>query len=177
MADRGRFWGDDDESDDESDGSGEDGGGGGGGRVAAAAAAPAAGGAKARFVDLESDSESDDEKRVVRTAKDKRWDAMLSIIATLNKHLRANNWVEVEDSALLRGGGRRRWGRGGGQRVARGPLHLPPRSPAPDRSLTPSFRPLLALAPPCAARPPRPPPPRARSPLAPVPPRSQALSV
>ena len=36
---------------------------------------------------------------VVRTAKDKKWDAMLSIIATLTKHLRANNWVEVEECA------------------------------------------------------------------------------
>jgi len=104
MADRGRFWGDDSGGDDDSDDDdGEGGAGGAGGAAGAGAkAGPAAGGAdksKARFVDLESDSESDEEKRVVRTAKDKKWDAMLSIIATLTKHLRANNWVEVEECA------------------------------------------------------------------------------
>ena len=94
---RGSFWGADDSDDDDDrdeDGSLDDGAGGaaGGGRVGVDAKSKAA-----RFVDLDSDSESDDEKRVVRTAKDKKWDAMLSIIASMNKQLRVNNWQEVED--------------------------------------------------------------------------------
>ena len=97
---RGRFWGAD-ESDDDDDrdenGSIDDGAGGaaGGGRAGVDAKSKSA-----RFVDLDSDSDSDDEKRVVRTAKDKKWDAMLSIIASMNKQLHANNWQEVEEGEL-----------------------------------------------------------------------------
>lgn len=97
---RGRFWGaeDSDDDDDRSDDDSQDAG------AAAGATAGAKGAAagRGRFADLESDSESDDEKRVVRTAKDKKWDAMLSIIASLNKQLRADNWGEVEEGAYRR---------------------------------------------------------------------------
>ncbi len=54
-----------------------------------------------RFVDLESDSESDDEKRIVRTAKDKKWDKLLTIIGSVRNQLRINNWVAIEEGAWM----------------------------------------------------------------------------
>jgi len=154
---RGRFWGaeDSDDDDDRSDDDSQDAG------AAAGAAAGAKGAAagRGRFADLESDSESDDEKRVVRTAKDKKWDAMLSIIASLNKQLRADNWGEVEEGAFRlppRCRPRARELRSGPLLLARAPRRARRRAPparrcSPVHPADPPFRPRarpLPVAPP-----------------------------
>ncbi len=88
---RGRFWG--------ADGSGSesDSGSGSGSEDTREEKPKVAAKPAKRFVDLESDSESDDEKRVVRTAKDKKWDQLLTIIAAVRNQLRINNWVAIEE--------------------------------------------------------------------------------
>ena len=60
---------------------------------------PVGGGKKAggRF-QADSDSESDDDtQRVVRTEKEKKFDAILTITVAIRNQLRNNNWVEVQD--------------------------------------------------------------------------------
>jgi len=56
-------------------------------------------GVKGRFaVGVESDSsESEEEKRVVRTSKDKKLDALLVIITGIRNQLRINNWIAIEE--------------------------------------------------------------------------------
>ncbi len=53
-----------------------------------------------RFMAVESESESEDENRVVRSAKDKRWDALLSIIGSIRNHLRISDWVALQEGML-----------------------------------------------------------------------------
>ncbi len=61
------------------------------------------GGARAgvarRFaVGIDSDSsESEDEKRIVRTTKDKKLEALLVIITSIRNQLRINNWSAIEE--------------------------------------------------------------------------------
>lgn len=67
----------------------------GAGKVAAAVRGPAN-----RFQLEESDSESEDEGRVVRSEKDKKFEAINVIITAIRNQLRQNNWVETQDCAL-----------------------------------------------------------------------------
>jgi hypothetical protein len=90
-ADRGRFWENDSESE---SGSGSDAGSESQEEEKRKVAAKAP---VKRFAELEEESESDDEKRVVRTAKDKKWEAMLSIINNLRNQLRIHDWVRIEE--------------------------------------------------------------------------------
>ena len=89
----GRFWGGD-ESGSESGGSDTEG--------AQQAPAPAPAQTAARVAQtsrwqVESESESEDEGRVVRSAKDKRWEMLLSIITQLRNRLRIGDWVRAQD--------------------------------------------------------------------------------
>jgi hypothetical protein len=52
-----------------------------------------------RFQLEESDSESEDEGRVVRTEKDKKFEAINTFITAIRNQLRQNNWVETIDGA------------------------------------------------------------------------------
>lgn len=56
-------------------------------------------GPTSRFaVGMESDSsESEDEKRVVRTNKDKKLEALLVIITGIRNQLRISNWSSIEE--------------------------------------------------------------------------------
>ena len=67
--------------------------------------APQVGRVANRFQLEESDSESEDEGRVVRSEKDKKFEAINSIITAIRNQLRQNNWVETQDGASLHAGG------------------------------------------------------------------------
>lgn len=57
---------------------------------------------QSRFAELdEDDSDSDDEDRVVRSEKEKRFDAIQSVIGTLRNHMKINNWVEIEEGLYM----------------------------------------------------------------------------
>jgi translation initiation factor 3 subunit C len=71
------------------------GGGGAKGKPSAPNARPAN-----RFQMEESESESEDEGRVVRSEKDKKFEALLTITTAIRNQLRIANWVEVQDGAL-----------------------------------------------------------------------------
>jgi hypothetical protein len=46
---------------------------------------------------VESESESDEEARVVRTAKEKRWEALLKVIGIIRNHLKISDWVSLQE--------------------------------------------------------------------------------
>src|SRR5690554_3481556 len=46
------------------------------------------------FLDMES-SDEDQEKRVVRSEKDKRWDELRATIRGLRNHIKINDWVAI----------------------------------------------------------------------------------
>jgi len=71
-----------------------DGAGGGGARRAAGPAKVVS-----RFAADSSDSEESTSGRVVRSEKDKKFDALLTIITAIRNQLRNNNWVEIQDGA------------------------------------------------------------------------------
>lgn len=50
-------------------------------------------------------SESDEEKRVVRSAKDKKWEVLTSIIKAMKNHIKINDWVSIakDFDALVKG--------------------------------------------------------------------------
>jgi translation initiation factor 3 subunit C len=48
---------------------------------------------------VESESESDDEARVVRTAKEKRWEAMNKAIGEIHNHLKISDWSALQEGA------------------------------------------------------------------------------
>ena len=52
-----------------------------------------------RFQVSESEPESEDEGRVVRSEKEKKFDALLTIVTAIRNQLRTSNWVEVQDGA------------------------------------------------------------------------------
>jgi translation initiation factor 3 subunit C len=96
---KSRFFAAESESDDEttSSGSSSDSG-------RAPAPKPGAGAkvvAASRFQAVESDSESDEGERVVRSAKDKQFEALGTIVDAIRNQLRIHNWVVLEDGASL----------------------------------------------------------------------------
>ena len=52
-----------------------------------------------KFAVQDSESESEDEQRVVRTEKEKKFDALLTIVTAIHNQLRNNNWVEIQNGA------------------------------------------------------------------------------
>ena len=96
---RGRFWGGDDssESEDSSSSSGSE-------ADEAGRVGPSAKAAASRFATVESDSSSEDEGRVARSAKDRTYEGLLSAIKAINNQLKINNWVGVQEGACVRAG-------------------------------------------------------------------------
>lgn len=88
---KGRFWGGDDtDSDESSGGSSSDGS----QADNKQAGAPAQ---KSRFAAAESESESEDEGRIARSAKDRTFEGLQAAIKVIANHLKINNWVGIQE--------------------------------------------------------------------------------
>ena len=91
---KGRFWGSDDESvTSESDESSFEGGEKDKAQVVSSSK-------PANKWAVESESESEDENRVARSAKDRSFDVLQVIIKAINNQLKINNWVGLQEGEL-----------------------------------------------------------------------------